>query len=263
MRQSVKSGERVAVGSTIEVVIAGAGSGNSSLEQKPEDTAPKTEQATVPKVEGQSEANAKNALEAAGLKTGSVTEANSDTVPAGSVISQAPAGNTSVEKGSKVNLVISKGPANVKVTDVIGHEESRATRELQEDGFKVSVKDAYSEDMSKGLVISMSPDRGTFVAPGSTVTITVSRGREQVKIPSVSVGMTYEHAADKLEDAGFEGTIQKGEETSESVVAGYVTRFSPDKTVDPDGTVTIYVSTGSAVNVQAPEEQQPSQSTEE
>ena len=47
------------------------------------------------------------------------------------------------------------------------------------------------------------------------------------------------------------------------MVAGYVTRFSPDKTVDPDGTVTIYVSTGSAVNVQAPEEQQPSQSTEE
>ena len=46
--------------------------------------------------------------------------------------------------------------------------------------------------MRAGLVVSTSPDRGTYVQPGSTVTITVSKGREQVTIPSVSVGMTYE-----------------------------------------------------------------------
>lgn len=256
MRQNVKSGERVEVGSTVEVVTS-TGKAAGSTSQQPEDTTPKVETVTVPKVEGQTEANAKKALEAAGLKTGSVTEANSDTAAVGTVISQAPSGNSTADKGTSVNLVISKGPANVKVTDVIGHEENRAIKELQDDGFKVSVKDAFSDDMQEGLVMSMNPDRGTAVAPGSTITITVSRGREQVTIPSVSVGMTYEKAAEKLWDAGFEGTVKKGEESSESVGAGYVTRFDPSRKVDVEGTVTIYVSTGSAsANTTEPDESQ-------
>ena len=56
--------------------------------------------------------------------------------------------------------------------------------------------------------------------------------------------MTFEQASERLEDAGFEGTIREGLETSESVGTGYVTRFEPSKKVDPDGTVTIYVSMG-------------------
>ncbi len=245
IRQNVKSGDRVPVGSSVEVVTASAPSGTDSTpSQQPGDTVPKTEQATVPKVEGQTEANAKSALEAAGLKIGSVTEANSNTVPAGTVISQAPAGNTSAEKGTSVNLVISKGPNNVKVTDVIGHREAHAIKQLQEAGFQVEVKDVYSDTIDEGLVVSLNPDRGSSVAPGSKVTVSVSRGREQVKIPSVSVGMSFEQASERLEDAGFEGTIQEGLEKSESVGAGYVTRFEPSNTVDPYGTVTIYVSTG-------------------
>lgn len=252
IQQNVNAGERVAVGSSVEVVTADTGSGTGSASApgntsaaengKPEE---KAETVTVPKVEGQTEANARNALEAVGLKAGTVTEANSDTVPAGNVISQAPSGNSSTEKGTSVNLVISKGPGNVAVTDVIGHEESRATRELQEHGFQVAVKDVYTDEMRAGLVVSTSPERGSSVAPGSTVTISVSRGREQVTIPSVSVGMTFEQAKEKLEDAGFEGSIRESSEPSDSVGAGFVTRYDPSRTVDPDGTVTIYVSTGS------------------
>lgn len=252
IQQNVNAGERVAVGSSVEVVTADTGSGTGSASApgntsaaengKPEE---KAETVTVPKVEGQTEANARNALEAVGLKAGTVTEANSDTVPAGNVISQSPSGNSSTEKGTSVNLVISKGPGNVAVTDVIGHEESRATRELQEHGFQVAVKDVYTDEMRAGLVVSTSPERGSSVAPGSTVTISVSRGREQVTIPSVSVGMTFEQAKEKLEDAGFEGSIRESSEPSDSVGAGFVTRYDPSRTVDPDGTVTIYVSTGS------------------
>ena len=201
---------------------------------------------------GQTEANARSALEAAGLKVGSVTEANSDTVQEGYVISQGMTANTQVERESSVNLVISKGPNKVKVTDVIGHEESRATNELQGDGFKVAVKDVYTDEMRQGLVVSTSPEKGTPVDPGSTITISVSRGREQVKIPSVSVGMTFEEAADKLEDAGFEGAIREASESSESVGEGFVTRYDPRKTVDPEGTVIIYVSTGPAHKEEPP-----------
>lgn len=245
IRQSIKAGERVEVGSTVEVVNAKAGTSTTTDTEKPED---KKEQATVPNVVGQTEANARSALEAAKLKVGSVTEANSDTVQSGYVISQGLTANSTVEQDTSVNLVISKGPNKVKVTDVIGHEESRATGELQGDGFKVVVKDIYTDEMREGLVVSTSPSKGELVDPGSTVTISVSRGKEQITIPAVSVGMTFEQAVDELEDAGFEGTIREASESSESVGEGYVTRYDPKsrRTVDPDGTVTIYISTGPA-----------------
>lgn len=247
MRQSISAGERTAVGSTVEVVTARAGTSTSTDTdtEKPED---KKEQATVPNVVGQTEANARSALEAAKLKVGSVTEANSDTVNSGYVISQGLTANSTVEQDTSVNLVISKGPNKVKVTDVIGHEESRATGELQGDGFKVAVKDVYTDEMREGLVVSTSPAKGELVDPGSTITISVSRGKEQITIPAVSVGMTFEQAVDELEDAGFEGTIREASESSESVGEGYVTRYDPKsrRTVDPDGTVTIYISTGPA-----------------
>lgn len=248
--QSVDSGTRVAVGSSVEVTIAGSGStGTSSSDSSSSTTSTTTttdSEVTVPNVVGKDEATAKGAITAAGLTVGTVSESASDTVTAGLVISQTVAANTKVAKGTTVSIVLSSGPSSVKVTDVIGHEQSRAEQELAAAGFQVSVKEAYSSDVRSGLVISTTPDRGTPAKPGSTVTMTVSQGKEKVTIPSVSVGMTYEAAAEKLEDAGFTGTISEATESSDSVGSGFVTRYSPSGTVDPDGTVTIYVSTGSA-----------------
>lgn len=251
MEQNIAEGTKVEVGSSVEVTIAGSGSsgtsGSSTSSTAADSTSSTTDtEVTVPNVVGKDEATARAAIEAAGLTVGTVTEASSDTVTSGLVISQTVAANTKTAKGTKVNLVLSSGPSSVKVTDVIGHEQSRAEQELAAAGFQVSVKEAYSSDVRSGLVISTTPDRGTPAKPGSTVTMTVSKGKEKVTIPSVSVGMTYEAAAEKLEDAGFTGTISEATESSNSVGSGFVTRYSPSGTVDPDGTVTIYVSTGSA-----------------
>ena len=251
MEQNIAEGTKVEVGSSVEVTIAGSGSsgtsGSSTSSTAADSTSSTTDtEVTVPNVVGKDEATARAAIEAAGLTVGTVTEAASDTVTSGLVISQTVAANTKTAKGTKVNLVLSSGASSVKVTDVIGHEQSRAEQELAAAGFQVSVKEAYSSDVRSGLVISTTPDRGTPAKPGSTVTMTVSQGKEKVTIPSVSVGMTYEAAAEKLEDAGFTGTISEATESSDSVGNGFVTRYSPSGAVDPDGTVTIYVSTGSA-----------------
>lgn len=246
IRQSVKDGERVDVGTTIDVVTAGAGSGTgtgTTTTQPDNNSQAVDEEVKVPDVLNKTESEARSALESAGLKVGSVSEQNSDTVDSGKVISQSLSKGTSVKKDTPVNLVISKGANKVSVTDVIGHEESRAKQELESHGFSVSVSTAYS-DIRKGLVISTNPDRGTQVEPGSKVTIVVSQGKEKVSIPSVRVGMSYEEAVEELEDAGFKGTIREGSEYSSSVGQGYVTRYSPSGSVDPDDTVTIYVSLG-------------------
>ena len=249
--QSEESGNSVKVGTTVTVTLAAAGStassdGTSSTGSTTSGTTTTTtnSKVTVPPVVGKDENAAKSAITAAGLTVGTVSEASSDTVESGLVISQSPSANSETESNGKVNIVLSSGPNKKKVTDVIGHESSRAQSELAGDGFKVEVKETYSDDMRAGLGVSTSPDRGTYVQPGSTVTITVSKGREQVTIPSVSVGMTYEEAVEALNDAGFKGTVKEATEYSASVGNGFVTRYSPSKTVDPDGTVTIYVSLG-------------------
>ena len=249
--QSEESGNSVKVGTTVTVTLAAAGSTASSdgtsstgITTSGTTTTTTNSKVTVPSVVGKDENAAKSAITAAGLTVGTVSEASSDTVESGLVISQSPSANSETESGGKVNIVLSSGPNKKKVTDVIGHESSRAQSELAGDGFKVEVKETYSDDMRAGLVVSTSPDRGTYVQPGSTVTITVSKGREQVTIPSVSVGMTYEEAVEALNDAGFKGTVKEATEYSASVGNGFVTRYSPSKTVDPDGTVTIYVSLG-------------------
>lgn len=252
IRQSVESGERVEVGSSVEVTIAGSGSGSGSSSQTSEQQEEEEDQAVVPNVTGRTEAEARSMLEAAGLVVGTVSESASDTVAAGSVINQSLSSNTTVDKGTTVNLVLSSGPNKVSVTDVIGHESTRAQGELAADGFVVNVNEVYSDTIREGLVISTNPEKGTYVEPGSSVTITVSLGREQVTIPSVTVSMNYEAAVEALQEAGFEGTIREATESSESVVEGYVTRYDPRKTVDPEGTVTIYISTGPASQPQTP-----------
>ena len=249
--QSEESGNSVKVGTTVTVTLAAAGStsssdgtGSTGSTTSGTTTTTTNSKVTVPSVVGKDENAAKSAITAAGLTVGTVSEASSDTVESGLVISQSPSANSETESNGKVSIVLSSGPNKKKVTDVIGHESSRAQSELAGDGFKVEVKETYSNDMRAGLVVSTSPDRGTYVQPGSTVTITVSKGREQVTIPSVSVGMTYEEAVEALNDAGFKGTVKEATEYSASVGSGFVTRYSPSKTVDPDGTVTIYVSLG-------------------
>ena len=183
--QSEESGNSVKVGTTVTVTLAAAGStassdGTSSTGSTTSGTTTTTtnSKVKVPSVVGKDENAAKSAITAVGLTVGTVSEASSDTVESGLVISQSPSANSETESGGKVNIVLSSGPNKKKVTDVIGHESSRAQSELAGDGFKVEVKETYSDDMRAGLVVSTSPDRGTYVQPGSTVTITVSKGRE-------------------------------------------------------------------------------------
>jgi serine/threonine-protein kinase len=62
---------------------------------------------------GLSESEATAALMAAKLTLGTITQANSATVPAGKVIETDPVANADVAEGSVVNLVISNGQVNV------------------------------------------------------------------------------------------------------------------------------------------------------
>jgi hypothetical protein len=70
---------------------------------------------SVPNVVGLPQAAAATSLTGAGLAVGAVSTQSSATVPAGTVMSQNPAGGTSVAVGSAVNLTVSTGPATGRV----------------------------------------------------------------------------------------------------------------------------------------------------
>ena len=64
----------------------------------------------VPNVVGQTEAAARTAIEAAGLRVSTVTRQSSATIASGTVISQSPASGGLVEGSSAVTMVVSSGP---------------------------------------------------------------------------------------------------------------------------------------------------------
>src|SRR5206468_10363171 len=86
---------------------------------------------------GLTQAAATTQITGAGLSVGTVTSANSTTVPAGSVISQNPTGGTMVAPGSAVNLVISLGATQTSVPSVVGLLQAAAQAAIVNAGLVV------------------------------------------------------------------------------------------------------------------------------
>ena len=119
---------------------------------------------------GQSSDQAQNELTDLGFNVES-TFAFSETVAAGAVISQTPAGQVSAPKGSTITLVVSKGSKFVFIPNVFSIETSKASGALKDLGLKVKVRSIGKKSVK--YVTNVSPKVGTKVLRGSVVTITV------------------------------------------------------------------------------------------
>ena len=126
------------------------------------------EQVQLSNFQGKTSDQAQSELTAAGLIVNSKYE-YSDTIPIGTVIQQTPNDVTSIGKGEKITLVISKGPSKIFIPNVYSLSKLGATKILEDLGFVVK----YKYIAKKKSVTNMSPKYGTAVAPGSTVTITL------------------------------------------------------------------------------------------
>ncbi len=134
---------------------------------------------SVPDIGNTTREAAEAAIAAAGLTLGGVTEAYSDTVPAGWVISQNPAAGAGVAPGSAVALVVSKGPQPVTVPDLSGMTREDAEAALTAAGLAVgTITEAFSEEVGAGFILTQDPVGGASVAPGTAVSLTVSLGPE-------------------------------------------------------------------------------------
>lgn len=197
----------------------------------------------VPAVVGMTKEDAIKALNKLGLGYKAVTQ-SSDTVAEDCVISQGNVGGSKVEKNSQIVLTISSGKENkeVSVPNVKGRSEQEARELIEAANLVASVDYEYSDTVDAGNVIKYSPSGS--VSEGSTVTISVSRGKKvtNVTVPNV-LGMSESLASQTLDSANLKVTVKY--ETSSKEEYGTVTSQTPYSAGDsvPSGTtITIYVS---------------------
>ena len=141
------------------------------------------EQVEVPDVTGDSEENARSALESAGLRVGKITREESGEA-AGTVIEQSPAAGQEVDKGGAVDLTVARP---TPIPDVVDLTEEEARAELEDAGFEVRVTDQEVTDPAQdGIVLEQSPAADEERRQGSRVTIIVGRVAEATPTPEAT-----------------------------------------------------------------------------
>ena len=125
---------------------------------------------------GLSQAEAENRILETGLRT-AVELQYSDTVQVGYVISVAPSEGSQVPPESTVTVYVSKGVDQsnyVTIPDLYGYSENDAKVTLEMLGLTYETVSGASDFYNNGEVITISPDSGTLVPPGSLVTLTIN-----------------------------------------------------------------------------------------
>lgn len=133
----------------------------------------------VPDVTGKSLSEATQMLKSAGLIVGTTTEEFSVQVESGYVISSDPFATTTLEKGTAVNLVVSKGQAAVMPDfGVLQVSYAEARRQLQALGVDVTTIEKFADNTytstTGDLVVGQSPGAGGTITGTVTLYVTVA-----------------------------------------------------------------------------------------
>lgn len=236
IEQKTKAGKKVKKNTVIKVVISSG-----------------PEKITIQSVEGMDEDAAKKALIKQGFtsKNITVTSEYSSDVESGKATRTDPAQGTEVSADSKITLYISKGekqPDKVSVPPIVGMYVSDAASTLAASNLSDGGASAeeYSDEYDEGMIIRQSPEAGTKVNEGTSVSYVVSKGSkpaDQVKVPSLT-GKTLGEAISALNARNLTYTEV---DIDSSEPSGKVVKVDPGEgtSVDVGTAITLYVSNGS------------------
>ena len=232
LRQDPDAGETAAASDTITLIVS-SGPGN----------------VRVPSVRNTSRQLAIRELQKQGLEVTADTE-SSGSIRKGFATRTSPREGTSVERGSRVRLFVSSGPAKIEVPDVVGLTREAAETRLTRARLEVKV-DLRDSDAPENEVISQSPGSGTSAQRGDEVTIVVSRGQQQIEVPDVT-GLDLADARRVLGGEGLGVTVRR-RSTANQGDDGQVLQQRPSAGQDVDEGASVIVVVG---EFQAPDEPQ-------
>ena len=144
-------------------------------------------------------------VEESGFILGQLLEVNDESIPRGFVISQNPVAGTKMSPGTKVDLVVSKGPSLIEISDLSRKSPEDAIQILETLGFEYELIEEYSEDVEIGLVSGTIPEAGEIVTPDQLIQVVVSLGI-RIEMPEVD-GLSYEDALNILEELNLIATV--------------------------------------------------------
>lgn len=131
----------------------------------------------------------------------------------------------------------------VEMIAVAGMSAAEAQNQLKKLGLVTELSYVESEAYEQNIVISSDITPGTRIPTGTTVTLTVSSGKEGREVPNI-VGLSDKDAVKQLEAQGF--SVNRTESYSSSVEKGNVISQSPEggQKAPAGSVITINVSLG-------------------
>jgi len=156
--QNPTAGLKEIVGSTVNITVVGTPS-----------------KKTIPNWTGsETEIQATTALTLAGFLVKNVVARFSDTVPANDIISSKPASGTLEPQGTGVTLYVSRGAA-IRVPNLTDETYGDAQTQLQALGLQIGLgpPTQVTNPALSGLIIGQSPNTGTQLAQGNSVTVSI------------------------------------------------------------------------------------------
>ena len=156
----------------------------------------------VPKVAGQTVAEAKEALKKANFEVGEEKTEASDKVEEGRVIRTDPDAGTTRKEGTKINLIVSSGQQSFQLGNYLGRKSSDVVAELK--GKKVpenliKIEEEESNEIEAGTIIKQSLPEGTTydLSKATQIVLTVAKKVNSISMPSY-IGSTREFAVNNL-----------------------------------------------------------------
>jgi len=179
----------------------------------------------LPNVVGQAAGQATSRLKSAGFKPTTESQPSSS-VSDGRVISTDPPAGTELQAGSQVTVVVSSGPAQTSVPDLVGQSKTAAEATLTNAKLTVgTVTQRETSEQSPGTVLEQSPTAGSSLTEGAAVDLVVAQAIKEVTVPS-TVGAAKKAASNALEHAGFK-VKSTSRTTAEQSQSGVVLEQSP------------------------------------
>jgi serine/threonine-protein kinase len=156
------------------------------------------------------------------------------------VIGSEPPAGAEEAVGNRVTVLVSSGPAQIRVPDVKGNTQSAAESALSNAGLQPgTIAQQTSSTATPATVLAQTPRAGSLVRSGTKVNLVVARAPSTVAVPTL-LGQSESSAAAALGGASLRPSVKQAG-TSEPSQVGLVLAQDP-----PAGT---RVAKGSTVTI--------------